>query len=181
MASHTSLHVMEVKIRNGDNGSMPYNSTQMSFLCSLFFPFSSFPVSLSFILFFLSLPLHLPLLPGSSGFFRRTNIPPGVYKLRVVAWDPVRDERAVIRNRILVHRDDTFCAVLKTNNGVTIGRNNNVTVEFSGTGRTTGFQCILDKQQPYFECMLFCGFILRFASMFCLPVKLTREYLNTVL
>ena len=146
------------------------------FFLSLLFPS---PCHLYF--FFLSLPLHLPLLPGSSGFFRRTNIPPGVYKLRVVAWDPVRDERAVIRNRILVHRDDTFCAVLKTNNGVTIGRNNNVTVEFSGTGRTTGFQCILDKQQPYFECMLFCGFILRLASMFCLPVKLTREYLNTVL
>ena len=54
-----------------------------------------------------------------------------------------------------MHRDDTLCTVIKTNNGVTIGRNNNVTVEFSGTGQTTGFQCILDKQQPYFECMLF--------------------------
>ena len=134
-----------------------------------FFPFSSFPVVSLF--FSLPLPLHLPLLPGSSGFFRRTNIPPGVYKLRVIAWDPVRDERAVIRNRILVHRDDTFCAVLKTNNGVTIGRNNNVTIEFSGTGRTTGFQCILDKQQPYFECMLFCGFTMRLTRMFCLPFK----------
>ena len=90
----------------------------------------------------------------------------------------MRDERAVIRNRILVHRDDTFCAVLKTNNGVTIGRNNNVTVEFSGTGRTTGFQCILDKQRPYFECMLFCGFTLRLASMFCLPFKVYKRVLK---
>ena len=125
------------------------------FLSFLFLPFLSF---------FLSLSLHLPLLPGSSGLFHRTNIPPGVYKLRVVAWDPVRKERAVIRNRILVHRDDTFCAVLKTNNGVTIGRNKNVTVEFSGTGRTTGFQCILDRQRPYFECMLFCGFTMHEAD-----------------
>ena len=171
---------MEVEIQNGANGSMPYTSTQMSFLCSPFFFLSLLFLSFLSFFFLFSLSLHLPLLPGSSGFFRRTNIPPGVYKLRVVAWDPVRKERAVIRNRILVHRDDTFCAVLKTNNGVTIGRNNNVTVEFSGTGRTTGFQCILDKQQPYFECMLFCGFTMRLTRMFCLPFKFTREYINTV-
>ena len=122
------------------------------YLCLAIYIF--FPVSLSFLLIFFS-SISLPLIPGSSGFVHYTNIPPGVYKLRVVAWDPVRKERAIIRNRILVHRDDTLCAVIKTNNGVTIGRNNNVTVEFSGTGQTTGFQCILDKQQPYFECMLF--------------------------
>ena len=124
---------------------------------AMFTLFSSFSISLSFLLHFFSLLVHLLLLPGSSGFVRYTNIPPGVYKLQVVAWDPVRKERAVIRNRVLMHRDDTFCAVLKTNNGLTIGRNNNATVEFSGTGRTTGFQCILDKQRPYFECMLCCA------------------------
>ena len=146
---------MEAEICNAGNGSVPYTRTQcgsygLSHVYSFLF-FSYLPIiSTSFF----SLLVHLPLLPGSSGFVRYTNIPPGVYKLRVVAWDLVRKERAVIRNRILVHRDDTFCAVLKTNNGLTIGRNNNATVEFSGTGRTTGFQCILDKQRPYFECML---------------------------
>ena len=134
-----------------------------------------------FLFFFLS-PYHfysfvsfLVYLPGSSGIVRYTNIPPGVYKLRVVAWDPVRKERAVIRNKILVHKDDTFCAVLKTNNGVIIGGNNNVTVGFSGAGQTTGFQCILDKQWPYFECMLchapYLSFTLSPARMFCMPFK----------
>ena len=119
--------------------------------------FTDFPPSLLFLFLYISFLLFFSLfslLPGSSGFVRYTDISPGVYKLRVVAWDLVRNERAVIRNRILVHRDDTFCAVVKKNNGLTIGRNNNVTVEFTGTGRTTGFQCILDKQRPYFECML---------------------------
>ena len=129
------------------------------------FLFSSLHIN-STAFFYLFPFMHHSLLPGSSGFVRYTNIPPGYYKLRVVGWDPVRNERAVIRNRILVHRDDTFCAVVKKNNGLTIGRNNNVTVEFSGTGRTTGFQCILDKQRPYFECMLLCSFTMRLARVY---------------
>ena len=165
---HASFHVIETEIWNAGNKSVPYTCTQMWFLYRLSYVqylslFSSFlnPPFFSLFLF-----MHLPLLPGSSGFVRYTNIPPGYYKLRVVAWDPVRKERAVIRNRVLVHRDNRFCAVLKTNNGLTIGRNNNVTVEFSGTGRTTGFQCILDKQRPYFECRLLYSFTLRLARVY---------------
>ena len=163
---------METEIWNACNKSMPYTCTQMHVVLRLsIFPFSLlFLISISillFVVFFSLFPfMHLPLLPGSSGFVRYTNIPPGYYKLRVVAWDPVRKERAVIRNRVLVHRDDRFCTVVKTNNGVTIGRNNNVTVEFSGTGRTTGFQCILDKQRPYFECTLLCSFTLRLRRVY---------------
>jgi len=66
--------------------------------------------------------------------------------------DPVRNERAVIRNRIRVREASTFCVVVGTNAGLTVGRNNNVTVEFTGTGVTTGFQCLMDRQEPYFRC-----------------------------
>jgi len=90
--------------------------------------------------------------PGTSGFFRRTGLPAGDHVLRVVAVDPVRNERAVIRNRIRVREASTFCVVVGTNAGLTVGRNNNVTVEFTGIGLTTGFQCLMDRQEPYFHC-----------------------------
>jgi len=90
--------------------------------------------------------------PGTSGIYKRTGLPVGDHVLRVVAVDPVRNETAVIRNRIRVREASTFCVVVGTNAGLTVGRNNNVTVEFTGTGVTTGFQCIMDRQEPYFDC-----------------------------
>ena len=80
-------------------------------------------------------------------------LPIGGNVLRVVAVDPVRNERAVIRNRLRVRADSRFCIVVGINGQVTVGRNNNVTIEFTGTGLTTGFQCLMDRQEPYFRCM----------------------------
>jgi len=51
-----------------------------------------------------------------------------------------------------VREASTFCVVVGTNAGLTVGRNNNVTVEFTGIGLTTGFQCLMDRQEPYFRC-----------------------------
>ena len=100
----------------------------------------------------LTLSLHLPPPPtGTSGFYRRTGLPAGDHELRVVAVDPVRNERTVIRNRLQVCAASTFCVVVGTNAALTVGRNNNVTVEFTGTGLTTGFQCIMDRREPYFN------------------------------
>ena len=122
-----------------------------------------FPSLLTHPLSFLSLPLlpspsishslpPSPPTPGTSGFFRRTGLPAGDHVLRVVAVDPVRNERAVIRNRLRVRRDSRFCIVVGINGQAMVGRNNNMTVEFTGTGLTTGFQCLMDRQQPYFNC-----------------------------
>ena len=91
--------------------------------------------------------------PGTSGFFRHTGLPIGDHVLRVVVVDPVRNERTVIRNRLRVRADSRFCIVVGINGQVTVGRNNNVTIQFTGTGLTTGFQCLMDRQEPYFRCM----------------------------
>ena len=94
--------------------------------------------------------------PGTSGFYRRTGLPAGDHILRVAAVDPVRNERAAIRNRVRVRATSTFCVVVGTNAGLTVGRSNNVTVEFTSTGQPTGFQCIMDRQEPYFDCKWTC-------------------------
>jgi len=65
--------------------------------------------------------------------------------------DPVRNERAVIRNKLRVRGDSRFCIVVGINGRVTVGRNN-VTIEFTGIGLITGFQCLMDRQGPYFRC-----------------------------
>jgi len=100
--------------------------------------------------------------PGTSGFFRRTGLPAGDHVLRVMAVDPVRNERAVIHNRLRVRRDSRLCIVVRTNGMVTVGRNNNVTIEFTGIGLISGFQCLMDQQEPYFHCK--CSGLAQFIS-----------------
>ena len=81
-------------------------------------------------------------------------LPIGGNVLRVVAVDPVRNERAVIRNRLRVRADSRFCIVVGINGQVTVGRNNNVTIQFTGTGLTTGFQCTwIDRSHTFAVCV----------------------------
>ena len=86
---------------------------------------------------------------GSNGTYSRTGIPPGDYTLRVVARDPVRGDRKVIRNRLWVHSDDAndpYCITYLINRGWRVeGRN--FTVEFTATGIASGFVCTLDRME----------------------------------
>lgn len=76
------------------------------------------------------------------------DIPPGHYILRVIAKDRVRSERNVIRRRIIVGVDISFCTVILINRGVLV-QGNNVTLEFGGTGIATAFLCNLDRQELF--------------------------------
>ena len=84
--------------------------------------------------------------------FDRTGIPPGDYTLRVVARDPTRplEYAAILRNRLWVHGDSTFCATHLINGGTTVD-GNTVTVEFRATGVVQDYMCSLDRGE-YFPC-----------------------------
>lgn len=71
-------------------------------------------------------------------------IPPGDYTLRVVARNPPRGERKVIRNRLWMHGDDVYCITSLVNRGWRVD-GNTFTVEFASTGIATGFDCVLDR------------------------------------
>ena len=98
-------------------------------------------------------PMTLTLPAGSNGTYSRSGIPPGDYILRVIARDPVRGDRKVIRNRLGVHSDDAsdpYCTTYLINRGWRVeGRN--LTVEFTATGIASGFECALDRME-HIEC-----------------------------
>ena len=97
--------------------------------------------------------MTLTLPAGSNGTYSRSGIPPGNYTLRVVARDPVRGDRKVIRIRLGVHSDDAsdpYCTTYLINRGWRVeGRN--LTVEFTATGIASGFECALDRME-HIEC-----------------------------
>ena len=93
---------------------------------------------------------------GSDGVFELSNIPPGDFTLRVVAVDPFINDafnphrRAITRNRLWVHGDDTFCVVHVRNDGVSVDENT-MTIDFYSTGEPSGFLCSFDRGE-FFEC-----------------------------
>jgi hypothetical protein len=90
----------------------------------------------------------------SSGTYRRTGIPPGDYTLRVIAYDPVRGDKKVIRNRLWVQSDDpnnAYCITYLKNRGWRVV-NGTFIVEFTATGVASGadaeFECALNRNKP---------------------------------
>ena len=93
-------------------------------------------------------------LAGSSGSYRRTGIPPGDYTLRVIAYDPVRGDRKVLRSRLWVQSDDPndgYCIIYPINRGWRVV-NDTFMVEFAATGLASGanaeFECSLNGNKP---------------------------------
>ena len=92
---------------------------------------------------------------GSNGSYRRTGIPTGDFTLRVIAYDPVRGDKAVIRNRLWVHStdpNDLFCIMYLKNRGWGVS-GTTFSVDFTGTGAASAsnngqFECSVDRQQP---------------------------------
>ena len=90
---------------------------------------------------------------GSSGRAQFFDLQPGRYALRVVATNQVPDKE-LIRRGFSISDDPNLCTLHLINNGVTVV-DNNVTVEFAGTGPARGHKCQLDRED-YYECMLLC-------------------------
>ena len=94
------------------------------------------------------------IIAGSSGEYNETGMPHGDYTLRVIATDPIRGDRQVIRSRLWVHSDDAndpFCILYLRNRGWRVVKDVFV-VEFAGTGLASradaAFECILDRTTP---------------------------------
>ena len=81
----------------------------------------------------------------------------------MVAKDPVRGDRKVIRNRLWVHSDDAndpFCVTHLINRGWRVeGRN--FIVEFTATGIATGFVCSVDGM-GHIGCKIFYVYAVRY-------------------
>ena len=97
---------------------------------------------------------HIYRIIGSSGTYRRTGIPPGDYTLRVIAYDPVRGDKKVIRNRLWVQSDDpnnAYCITYLKNRGWRVV-NGTFIVEFTATGVASRadaeFECALNRNKP---------------------------------
>ena len=92
---------------------------------------------------------------GSSGSYRRTELPVGDFTLRVIAVDPETGDNAVIRSRLWVHStdpDDLFCIMYLRNRGWGIS-GTTFSVDFTGTGLSSaanggGFECAVDRNTP---------------------------------
>lgn len=86
--------------------------------------------------------------------YNRSGIPHGDYTLRVIAYDPIRGDRQVIRSRLWVHSDDVndpYCILYLTNRGWRVV-NGMFIVDFAGTGEASkpdaAFECSLDRNTP---------------------------------
>ena len=83
---------------------------------------------------------------GSTGTYRRENVPPGRYTLRIEVRDRTTREKKVITAVLFLDASQQQCAIYLINRGYRVeGRT--FTVEFSSTGAFTGFTCILNKQE----------------------------------
>lgn len=89
---------------------------------------------------------------GTSGQYKREGIPSGDYIIRIVARDPANSqEKSILRNRVRVPVDNTFCSVGLLNRGLTVS-GDSTTIEFYSTGVATGFQCVLDHKETFEDC-----------------------------
>ena len=73
-----------------------------------------------------------------------------------------REERAIVRRRLEISSDPSFCTIHLINRGAMVSRDI-ATVEFAGTGLAKSFSCKLDTKPP-FACKLICSF---FGGLFC--------------
>ena len=88
-------------------------------------------------------------LTGSSGTFSHSGLTPGRHSLRIIARDPLTQERAILRGYFTVFEDLTepdkhVCGVIIVNAGSEV-QDHSVEVNFTGTGATRGFQCRVDR------------------------------------
>ena len=78
-------------------------------------------------------------------------MPHGDYTLRVIATDPIRGDRQVIRSRLWVHSDDAndpYCILYLRHRGWRVVDDTFI-VDFAGTGAASrsdaAFECSLDR------------------------------------
>jgi hypothetical protein len=91
----------------------------------------------------------------SNGSYRRTGIPTGDFTLRVIAYDPLREDKAVIRSRLWVHStdpDDLYCIMYLLNRGWSVS-GTTFSVDFTGTGAASAsnngrFECSVNRREP---------------------------------
>ena len=85
---------------------------------------------------------------GSSGQFHHSGLTPNTYSLRIVAKDPITDERAILRGDFTVigDEDEEFCGVTIINTGTEV-KNGETEVHFTGVGATKSFKCRMDKER----------------------------------
>ena len=81
---------------------------------------------------------------GSNGRVVFTGVPPGRYRLRVVASAPGHNQ-SVIRRRVVIPEDPNYCTVNLIDEG-TIINGSDVTVLFRGVGPVREFLCLMDRQ-----------------------------------
>ena len=81
---------------------------------------------------------------GSNGSIKFTGVPPGRYRLRVVASAPGHNQ-SVIRRRVVIPEDPNYCTVNLIDEG-TIINGSDVTVLFRGVGPVREFLCLMDRQ-----------------------------------
>ena len=94
-------------------------------------------------------------LAGSNGTYRRDDLTVGDFTLRVIAYDPLRGDMAVIRARLWVHStdlNDLFCIMYLKNRGWGVS-GTTFSVDFTGTGTASaanggGFECSVDRKTP---------------------------------
>ena len=79
--------------------------------------------------------------------FRRSGVPPGRYSIRVIAYDRITGERAILRSSVTIAKmapdspeENTFCGVTIVNRG-TAARSSNAVIYFTGTGASRNFMC----------------------------------------
>ena len=81
---------------------------------------------------------------GSNGSVSFTGVPPGRYRLRVVASSPGHNQ-SVIRRRVVIPDDPNYCTANLIDDGAIIN-GSDVTVHFRGVGPVREFLCMMDRQ-----------------------------------
>ena len=90
-------------------------------------------------------------LAGSAGNVTFSSLSPGLYVLKIHAYNRLGDVGTVKRG-FVVTSDPNYCRVVLINRGVISNENGTeVTVEFKGYGPAEQYQCVLDSGQE-FDC-----------------------------
>ena len=88
---------------------------------------------------------------GSTGNVVFSNLPSGLYVLKIHAYNRLGDVGTVKRG-FVVTSDPLYCSLVLINRGVIVSESGReATVEVRGYGPAEGYQCILDSGQE-FDC-----------------------------